>query len=505
MKNRKQINFLALITALFFFSSSSNAQRSVSEELNWSKIISSEARYAAGQSNDYLVMTNIWYENKDGEVISVIDKEDLSIITRNKKLDLKADGQALKYAYSYVFNNKLIVLAFKDIKVKYGEPQFNYILRYSLPKLELEETIEVGNLRQFVGNGFGSNGSYGYRGSTQNNPSVQFKVSKNNKWMMLIFETTKDYSKPLSFEYQILDSDFNQKKGTVEIEKLPGKAKDLVTIISNDGEPYIYYKRTIKKQDTYYLLDVIEKKHYKIDLPILAIDQKIQEFNGKIIIDGVCYHDGSYKIYSYSFDIESKSFDEPIYTYFDNTKSLEYLKKGEAKKALSKPKKHPAYDYVIEYIDILPNGGKYIYGECIDVMTRDVNTYTTQKEIFIFHIGADGKLIYYQLIPRWAYRGGLATMDIPYIRFFVEDNLHIILEDHPDNQKLDVHKKHSKHTINCDAVTFEYIINPDGKIHRTIWSDTKKPFYRGSFNLGDRYIIGTSDYNKKEIRFTYTP
>lgn len=488
----------SIFVAIIFFSFSISLwAQETGGNLKWSERIKATDIRTLGVSDEYLIIQ----DGFDMPNIIILDKVHFKEVNKVEKFKPQLDGKNLMFLKGIVFQNKLIITVYKKNR--------QYIQRYSIPQLELENTIEIGEVEAFL-EFSNPNGQFFAASIKVPKPNVQFLMSENKENLWVLYDNSGPEKKQkVEYVYQTFTKTFTGTRANIDLGIKPGYYSRLNAIITNDGKPFIFYKKSMDGKPSYYIYDVFKKKSFNSNLSFTLVNQKIIEHNNSIMLAGFCYRNKSFELYSMIYNPLKSQFESPIFTTFELSKTLEYADKSTIKKANKDVYSQPVLKYSVDGIKLLDDGSKYIYGEyysTVIIMKSTAYVEHTTKEIYAAYIDKNGKLLSFTIIPKWqAFSNAVYSNPAwgSYLCFMKEDKLHFIFEDNPKNNNSDLHQKHYEIEDNADQTTL-CILSKDGKVQRSTWLDNKEldiypcPFL--SIDLGNgEYIIGS--YLKSKFKF----
>ena len=489
-----KLNFFASVFLLF---SINLLGQEAGANLNWSDKIKATDLRTLGVTDEYLVIQ----DGFDIPSISVLDKSHFKEVNSIDKFKPQIDGKNATFLKGIVFQNKLVITLIRKDK--------NYIQRYSIPQLELENTIEIGEVEPYLE--FSVDNRQFFAASIKEPmPNVQFIMSENKENLWILYDNSgPKKKKKVEYLYQSFTKSFTGNRSSVSINIEPEYYSRLNVFITNSGKPYIFYKKTLDTKQSYYMLDVLKQTSYPLDLQMNMVNQKIFQYKSKIQISGICYHEKAFKLFSLIFNPESTRFEKTTYTTLELSKTLEYADKSTIRNANKDIYNQPILNYSIDGVKYLEDGSKYIYGEYytnVIIMKSTEYVEHTSNEIFVAYVDKTGKLLSFNIIPKWQnYTNAIGENPAcgSYLCYLKDKELNFIFEDNPKNSNVDLHQKHGTIKDYGNQTTI-CTINENGKIKRNIWLNNKEldiypcPFLSQEFKNGE-YIIGS--YLKGNFKF----
>jgi len=515
--------FYIITLNLVTISSTIFSQTPTGEELKWSKPIksakalrvSADINYGmdiSGFNDDYFVVEA--ESNKDPN-ITIMDITDLSIVKTFEEYRPLYKGKKYFFKASKVFHDKILIVSATKINPKLAV--LDYIIQVcSLPNLNVEETIEVGNAMDYC-NGV-PRSTYGNVYNYYNEPlffknpepAIEFIESENGEHLVLIFTNTPAKGTPIKYLYYTFDKEMEFKRIEKSISGVLRKKYQRQNIFfSNDGDLYMIYLQVVStKRINRYFYDFSNSQKVLLEGEEYSpITQKIYEHNNKIMITGNSIVNGGFSLFITEYDAEDIKFLDPLLVPVDVSQTLIYRDKKTIEKFKKKPKELPFLNFYIDNLKYIDNGDILIYGESYQHIGSSGNQTTAHQtgEIFVFRITNEGTLVYFTVIPKDQYFYNVENMNEcygSYISFINDDKLHFIFEDHP--------KKYANPTsrssvTNRSSQTSEYILSIDeGSLEKRIWLDNSKNNIYPSPSLSvdisnNNYIIGS--YLKNNFRF----
>jgi hypothetical protein len=489
-----KLNFLA---SLFLLFSINLLAQEAGAKLNWSERIKATDLRTLGVSDEYLVIQ----DGFDMPSILVLDKTHFKEVNTIDKFKPQIDGKNAIFLNGIVFQNKLIITLIRKDK--------NYIQRYSIPQLELENTIEIGEVEPYL-EFSDANGQFFSASIKTPKPNIQFIMSENKENLWILYDNSGPEKKhKVEYMYQSFTKTFTGNRSSVSINIEPEYYSRLNLCISNGGRPYIFYKKSMETKQSYYILDVFKKESYPLNMEMSMVNQKMFQYKSKIQLSGICYHEKAFKLFTVNFDIEKARFEKIVFTPIELGKTLEYADKSTIKKANKDIYNQPILNYSVDGAKYLEDGSKYIYGEYytnVIIMKSTEYVEHTSNEIFVAYIDKSGKLLSFNIIPKWQnYTNAIGenTACGSYLCYLKDDKLNFIFEDNAKNNTVDLHQKHSVIKDYGNQTTI-CTVSKNGKVQRNIWLNNKEldiypcPFLSYETSEGE-YIIGS--YLKGNFKF----